>query len=115
MKIKVTVESGAGNARVLATTHLLFLRFSCGHEYFVQRIVGGSDWEYCLCESCQPYHGMLIVEHPCLFCGGSFDYRNDGLQVGLTEVEVKEELNRAVPLFGSRDEKQKVINCCQSS
>jgi hypothetical protein len=54
-------------------THYLFFQFSCGHEYCSNRASGSvSDWENCLCDSCQPYHAIVVVNHPCRHCGGFF-------------------------------------------
>lgn len=97
------------------STHILFFQFSCGHEYFTERLSGGSDWENCLCDSCQPYDGVLSVEHPCCFCGGSLAYLRDGRQTRLSEAEAKLKIIEAVPLFGNRLDKEKRINASQSS
>ncbi len=76
----------------------LFLRFSCGHEYFDHRVIaGGSGWENCLCELCQPYDALLGVEHPCLHCGGSLTYYTYAAQVQLSETEAKQHLTKAIP------------------
>jgi hypothetical protein len=83
-------------------THLLFFQFGCGHEYYDSRRPGGvSDWNNCLCESCQPYHAAIVVNHPCRHCGGSFSYLKDALQAQLSEQEAQEKKNAGVPLFNA--------------
>jgi hypothetical protein len=82
------------------STHTLVFQFSCGHEYFGKRVPGGvSDWEDCLCDYCQPYHAVLIVNHPCLHCGGSFRYFRDAEQIRLTDDEASRRVAHVSPLF----------------
>src|SRR6266487_490949 len=87
---------------IMRTMHTLFFQFSCGHEYFDHRMPGGvSDWEDCLCDSCQPYHAAIVVNHPCRHCGGSFRYFRDSTQIRLSEEEAEHRIKR-VPHFFPR-------------
>jgi hypothetical protein len=82
------------------STHTLLFQFSCRHEYFDYRVPGGvSDWEDCLCDSCQPYHAVLVVNHPCRHCGGSSRYFRDAIQIKLSDAETECRIQRAFPLF----------------
>jgi hypothetical protein len=75
--------------------HLLFLTFSCGHQYYLPRVSGGvSDWSNCLCDSCQPYDAVLTINYLCRGCGGSMNYAKDAPQTRLTE-QAAEELRAA--------------------
>jgi hypothetical protein len=85
--------------------HTLFLQFSCGHEYFASRVPGGvSDWHHCLCDYCQPYHAIVIVNHSCGHCGGSFLYFRNDPQIRLSEEEARKRMEYRVPLFGKKTE-----------
>jgi hypothetical protein len=96
------------------TTHMLFCQFSCGHEYSDKRVPGGvSDWENCLCDSCQPYHAIIVVDHRCRLCADSFQYFKDAPQIRLSEQEATRRMKRCVPLFGKKA--QTVTAFCQSS
>jgi len=87
----------------MKTTHLLFFRFSCGHEYYDARVSGGvSERENCLCESCQPYDAVVVVNHPCRHCGGSFNYLKDDQQIRLSEEEAQRKLEVCLSLFSKR-------------
>jgi hypothetical protein len=84
----------------METTHILFFQFSCGHEYFDNRVPGGVlDWHNCLCDSCQPYHAIIVVKHPCRPCGGSFRYFKDAPQIKLSEEEAARRIEQSSPLF----------------
>src|ERR1700686_679113 len=105
-----------GNSKdkiIMSTTHTLFLRFSCGHDFFTKRCFGGSDWENCLCESCQPYHGVLTVEHPCSHCGDSLAYLKDAPQIRLSETQARQRMTGAVALYQRLSESK--ASACQSS
>jgi hypothetical protein len=83
--------------------HILFFQFSCGHDYFDYRVPGGvSDRDNCLCDSCQPYHAILVVSHPCRLCGGSFQYFRDAPQMRLSEQDAMTRIEHSVPLFGKK-------------
>jgi hypothetical protein len=80
--------------------HTLFFQFSCGHDYFDTRVSGGvSDCCECLCDSCQPYDGVVVVDHPCRFCGGSFSYLRNAPQIRLLEHEAEDKKKTSTPLF----------------
>lgn len=80
--------------------HLLFLKFSCGHQFCAPRVSGGvSDWMDCLCDSCQPYDAVLTIDHPCRGCGGSMNYSKNAPQTRLTEEAAKELRIKTNPLF----------------
>ena len=96
-------------------THVLFFQFSCGHEYFMKRRLGGDGWENCLCDSCQPFDGVLSAEHPCCLCGGSLAYFKDGLQTRLSEAEVRQKMTKAIPFFLSDSDTEKYVDAIQSS
>jgi hypothetical protein len=86
-----------------AKTHTLFFRFSCGHEYFASRVPGGvADCENCLCDSCQPYHAVVIVDHQCRPCGGSFDCVRDARQTRLSDQEAMQRMANCNPLFSGK-------------
>lgn len=86
----------------METTHLVFLEFACGHEYYFARVPGGvSDWENCLCNSCQPYHAVLTISHRCGACGGSFDYLSTATQIQLSEQEAALQKKTSTPLFSA--------------
>jgi hypothetical protein len=82
--------------------HFLFLKFSCGHQFYALRVSGGvSDWMDCLCDSCQPYDAVLTIDHPCRACGGSMNYPRNAPQTPLTEQAAEELPTTCIPLFAT--------------
>ena len=80
--------------RSTTATHTLFVQFSCGHEYFDKRRAGSvSGCDNCLCDSCQPYHAVIAVNHPCRLCGGSFSYFTNTPQTLLSDEEAARRIN----------------------
>src|ERR1700719_1531988 len=68
--------------------HLLFLKFSCGDQCYNPRASGGgSDWNNCLCDSCQPYDAVLTVGHSCRGCAGSMSYPKEAPETRLTQKQ----------------------------
>jgi hypothetical protein len=85
----------------MSEIHTLFFHFTCGHEYFMDRVRGGiTDWSNCLCNACQPYHAVMSVDHPCGLCGGSFVYFKDDPQAKLSDEEALERTSNGVPFLG---------------
>jgi hypothetical protein len=86
----------------METPHTLFLRFSCGHQYYLPRVSGGvSDWSNCLCDACQPYDAVLTVGHSCRGCGGSMTYAKNAPQTRLTTEAAEELRTKTNPLFAT--------------
>ena len=83
----------------IGSTHLLFISFSCGHEFYFYRDPGSvsGDWDNCLCDYCQPYDAILLTAHPCCFCDGSLEYRKDDPQTRLSEAQAKQRIENTAP------------------
>jgi hypothetical protein len=60
---------------------------------------GVADGENCLCNSCQPFDALVVVNHPCVRCDDSFSYLKDAQQTRLSEQEAqkKDEDGRSAP------------------
>src|ERR1700677_3354995 len=94
MEVTTTIRRPDIWAQPTTDTHTLFFQFSCGHEYFDKRRAGSvSGCDNCLCDSCQPYHAAIAVNHPCRLCGGSFSYLTNAPQTLLSNGEAGRRIN----------------------
>ena len=94
-----------GRARALGNLmnkfYTLFLTFSCGHDFFMDRESVGMDPSLGLCNSCQPYHARITVNHPCGLCGGSFRFFKDAPQTIVEDCTAEQNIREGTPLLGN--------------